>query len=55
MMKLMKKYQQKKTCKSKKTIATKRMMKKFDRKKIQRGWNLKKKKTNFKNDSKENK
>jgi hypothetical protein len=31
------------------------MMKKFDRKKIQRGWNLKKKKTNFKNDSKENK
>jgi hypothetical protein len=37
-MKLMKKYQQKKkTCKSKKTIATKRMRKKFDRKKIQRG------------------
>jgi hypothetical protein len=27
----------KKTCKSKKTIATKRMRKKFDRKKIQRG------------------
>jgi hypothetical protein len=30
------------------------MRKKFDRKKIQRGWNLKKK-TNFKNESKENK